>query len=128
MDSPSASSASSTVLDLLQTPAKRKYTPRKLPVKKKETSASLNLPSLQEQASCIPTLYEEAMEEHSLSDYETETVPLRAFILQGTTYYRDENKNKLYRQIKEKIIGPYVGRYDPFTEALVTDIPDSDEE
>ena len=68
------------------------------------------------------------MEEHSLTDYETEIVRLTPFTLDGCAYFRDANKNKLYRRMKEKTPGPYVGRYDPFTETLVTDVPDSDDE
>jgi hypothetical protein len=26
------------------------------------------------------------------------------------------------------VVGPYVGRYDPYTETIHTDIPDSDDE
>jgi hypothetical protein len=132
---------SSSTLSPLHVPAedppkpKRASAPRKRTVKKKESlsspvSSSLSSlsPPLPEQSSCIPTLYEEEMEEHTLSDYETEIVPLRVFVLNDITYYRDEKKNKLYRRIKEKTLGPYVGRYDPIAETLVTDVPDSDEE
>jgi len=68
------------------------------------------------------------MEEHTLSDYETETVSLTLFTLDSVTYFRDATKNKLYRRTKEKTLGLYVGRYDPFAETLVTDVPDSDDE
>ena len=74
------------------------------------------------------TQTQEKIEEQSISDYETETVPLSVFILDNVAYFRDAKKNKLYRRIKEKTIGPYVGRYDPQTDSLVTDVPDSDDE
>jgi len=77
---------------------------------------------------CIPTHKEETMEEHDIQDYETEEVTLSIFILDGTVYFKDSAKNKLYRRIKEKTIGQYVGRYDPYTDSLVTDVPDSDDE
>ena len=78
--------------------------------------------------SCIPTHLEQSIEEQSLSDYETETVPISIFILDNVVYFRDSKKNKLYRRIKEKTFGPYVGRYDSYTDSIVTDIPDSDDE
>ena len=78
--------------------------------------------------SCIPTHLEEAIEEQSISDYETETVALTIFILDNVVYFRDKKKNKLYRRIREKTIGQYIGRYDPMNDSIVTDIPDSDEE
>lgn len=110
----------------------RKSAPRKrpTPVPKKETIYDTLVHPLpvQHKDSCIPTHYEEEMEEKSLSDYETEVVPLTLFTLQSTTYFRDAKKNKIYRRMKEKTLGPYIGRYDPLSETLVTDVPDSDEE
>ena len=98
--------------------------------RKKAAPAAPVVPSLlsTHKDSCIPTYYEETMEETSLSDYETEWVPLTLFSLNDTLYFRDARKNKLYRRIKEKTLGPYVGRYDPLTESLNTEIPDSDAE
>lgn len=78
--------------------------------------------------SCIPTHLEQSIEEQSLSDYETEIIPFSIFILDNVVYFRDSKKNKLYRRIKEKTIGQYVGRYDSYTDSIVTDIPDSDDE
>ena len=37
-------------------------------------------------------------------------------------------KNKLYKKIKDKTIGPYIGRWNPDMDSIHTDIPDSDEE
>ena len=45
----------------------------------------------------------------------------------GTSYLREPTKNKLFQRIKNNI-GAYVGRYDPYTETIRTDIPDSDAE
>jgi hypothetical protein len=107
--------------------------PKKKPGPRKRSAPSLlkkelsiSLPDHKE--SCNPTFYEETLEENSISDYETETVPLTLFTLHEVVYFRDATKNKLYRRIKEKTLGPYVGRYDPISDKLVTDIPDSDEE
>jgi len=80
------------------------------------------------QDSCIPTHLEHTMEPHRLDDYEVEYVPLTIFIYDNVVYFRDAPKNKLYRRVKEKTAGPYVGRYDAATDAILTDIPDSDEE
>jgi hypothetical protein len=104
--------------------------PKKRATKKKPSSYEKLVHALPviHKDSCIPTHKEEEMEEHSIEDYETEDVILSIFILDGTVYFRDAKKNKLYRRIKEKTIGQYVGRYDPYTDSLVTDVPDSDDE
>lgn len=78
--------------------------------------------------SCIPTHIEQTMEPHRLDDYEVEYVPLTIFIYDNVVYFRDARKNKLYRRVKEKTAGSYVGRYDMATDAILTDIPDSDDE
>jgi hypothetical protein len=78
--------------------------------------------------SCIPTHLEETIEEESISDYESEIVTFSIFIHDNVVYFRDSKKNKLYRRMKEKTIGQYVGRYEPQTDTVVTDIPDSDDE
>jgi hypothetical protein len=75
----------------------------------------------------IPTHIEQQIEEIDTNDYEIEYVPLTFIEIAHTTYFRDA-KNKLYQKIKEKIIGPYVGRYCPHTESICTETPDSDEE
>lgn len=103
--------------------------PKKRTVKKKATHDKLVHPlPVVHKDSCIPTHKEESVEEQDLQDYEMEEVRLSIFILDGTVYFRDTKKNKLYRRIKEKTIGQYVGRYDPQTDSVVTDIPDSDDE
>jgi len=78
--------------------------------------------------SCIPTHIEQTMEPHRLDDYEVEYVPLTIFIYDNVVYFRDARKNKLYRRVKEKTAGSYIGRYDTATDAILTDIPDSDDE
>jgi hypothetical protein len=76
----------------------------------------------------IPTHIETTMEEFDTEDYDIEYVKLTLFELNGVSYFRDSKKNKLYKKIKDKTIGPYVGRYNPDTDMLYTTIPDSDEE
>ncbi len=105
------------------TEPKKKVTKKKSPYEKLVHS----LPVVHKD-SCIPTHKEAEIEEHDIEDYETEEVRLSIFILDGTVYFRDSKKNKLYRRIKEKTIGQYVGRYDPYTDSIVTDVPDSDDE
>lgn len=150
---PPSTSTSSSVLELFQQEEREKQEEKEEKGKKEEKSkkgkkepkekkerkprASKKTESAAESAHplstlhrdfCIPTHLEEKIEELAVSDYETETVPLTVFILDNTVYFRDAKKNKLYRRIKEKTIGPYIGRYDPQTDSLVTDIPDSDDE
>ncbi len=76
----------------------------------------------------IPTHMEEILEEFNTDDYEIEYVKIKSFTIGSTSYFRDYHKNKLYRKIKEKIVGEYIGRYDPETDSIVSDIPDSDDE
>ncbi len=76
----------------------------------------------------LPTHIETQMEEIDTEGYEIEYIQLSVFEANGTTYFRDSKKNKLYKKIKEKGIGPYVGRWNPNTESIITNIPDSDNE
>ena len=76
----------------------------------------------------IPTHMEESLEEFDADDYEIEYVKISTFVLGSTTYFRDSIKNKVYRKIKEKNAGEYIGRYDPESETIMSDIPDSDDE
>jgi hypothetical protein len=46
--------------------------------------------------------------------------------IDGALYYIDKESQKVFK--KDKKLGQYVGRYDPQTETLHTDIPDSDGE
>jgi hypothetical protein len=107
--------------------------PIKVPKPKKAAKASPKVESapVQETRICkevvIPTYIEQQIEEIDANDYEIEYVPLTFIDIDHTTYFRDAN-NKLYQKIKEKIIGPYVGRYCPHTESICTEVPDSDEE
>ena len=99
--------------------------------KKAKPSPKVESVPVQETGICkevvIPTHIEQQIEEIDTNDYEIEYVPLTFIDIEHTTYFRD-TKNKLYQKIKEKIIGPYVGRYCPHTESICTEVPDSDEE
>ena len=75
----------------------------------------------------IPTHQEQTLEELDTQYFEVEYIQLSPFEWGQTTYFRDRKKNKLYKKIKESI-GAYVGRFDPDTETIFTDVPDSDEE
>ena len=76
----------------------------------------------------IPTHIEHTMEEINSDDYEIEYVKLTLQEIGLITYFRDNKKNKLYKRIKDKHVGEYIGRYHPNTGEIHTDIPDSDEE
>jgi len=85
-------------------------------------------PSMVQKEVVLPTHMEQEREEVDTDGFEIEYVKLSVFSLGDATYFRDSNKNKLYKKIKEKTIGSYVGRYDPSTETVHTDVPDSDDE
>ena len=85
-------------------------------------------PSMVQKEVVLPTHMEQEREEVDTDGFEIEYVKLSVFSLGDATYFRDSKKNKLYKKIKEKTIGCYVGRYDPSTETVHTDVPDSDDE
>ena len=94
------------------------------PRKKPEIGPSALLPLHKEVV--LPTHMESAIEEFDTDGFEVEYVRLSTFEHESQTYFRDLKKNKLYKKIKEKMIGSYVGRYDPDTDSIHTDVPDSD--
>lgn len=85
-------------------------------------------PSMVQKEVVLPTHMEQDREEIDTDGFEIEYARLSVFSLGDATYFRDSKKNKLYKKIKEKTIGCYVGRYDPATETVHTDVPDSDDE
>ena len=94
------------------------------PRKKPEVGSATVLPLHKEVV--LPTHIESSMEEFDTDGFEVEYVRLSTFEHESQTYFRDSKKNKLYKKIKEKTIGSYVGRYDPDTDSIHTDVPDSD--
>ena len=70
---------------------------------------------------------EQTIEEFDTDGFDIEYVKLTPFEVADTIYFRDRKKEKLYKNIKGAI-GPYVGRWDPDTESIHTEVPDSDEE
>jgi hypothetical protein len=98
--------------------------PRKL--KKKPQVGQEVLPVHKEVV--LPTHMEVSIDEVDVRDYSKEYVHVSLFECNHAMYFRESTKNKLYKRIKDTIMGAYVGRYDPDTESLVTDIPDSDDE
>ena len=120
-----------TVTPILQTvsepPAKKAAVKR--PRKPKAlTPVKMADPSMVQKEVVLPTHMEQEREEIDTDGFEIEYVKLSVFSLGDATYFRDSKKNKLYKKIKEKTIGCYVGRYDPVTETVYTDVPDSDDE
>lgn len=63
-------------------------------------------------------------EEKPVDVENVETIEVIARELNGTNYYLDTRKNKVYNPKN----GSYVGRWDSVTEKLITTIPDSDHE
>jgi hypothetical protein len=75
----------------------------------------------------IPTYLEKTVDEIDADEFDIEYVTLKPFEHNGTLYFRDAVKNKLYKNLKQKV-GDYVGRYHPMQDCIYTDIPDSDAE
>jgi len=101
----------------------KKTKPRKKPTPTPATVAV----SHDHKEAVIPTHIEKILEEFDTDEYMIEYVKLTPFETGNTSYFRDI-KNKLYQKRKDTVVGPYVGRYDPYTETIHTDIPDSDDE
>lgn len=105
---------------------------KKIPSKRKQdTSYSEiinNTKQLVHKEVALPTHIETNIEQIDTDGYTIEYIRLTHFEANGTTYFRDSTKNKLYKKIKDKVIGPYAGRWNPNTGSIITDIPDSDEE
>jgi hypothetical protein len=76
----------------------------------------------------IPTHIETNLDKLDTDGYDIEFIKLSVFETNGNTYLIDKNKNKLYKKIKEKGVGAYIGRWNPDTDTIINDIPDSDEE
>lgn len=106
-----------------------KKTPVKRPRKPKAvTPIKMADPTMVQKEVVLPTHMEQEREMIDIDGFDIEYVKLSVFTLGDNTYFRDAKKNKLYKKIKEKTIGAYVGRYDPLSETIHTDVPDSDDE
>jgi hypothetical protein len=75
----------------------------------------------------LPTHLENKLDEIDIDGFKIEYIKLSIFDHNGTSYFRDYNKNKLYKKIKDKV-GQYVGRFNSENDSIVTDVPDSDDE
>lgn len=73
----------------------------------------------------LPTHQEQVREEVDVDGFDIEYVTVKVVEINGMEYFRDSRKNKLFRKLKEKSVGNYVGRYDPRTETIL-ELPDSD--
>lgn len=109
---------------------KKTQTTRKTPPTNTSPYTALVTPTTQliHKEVTLPTHIESSLEEIDSEGYEIEYVKLQIFEVGQATYFRDSTKNKLYKKIKDKGIGPYVGRWNPDTDSIQTDIPDSDDE
>jgi hypothetical protein len=63
-----------------------------------------------------------------LTDLEIVKIVVRPFQVNETNYFRDVCKNKLYSVGKDKLPSTYMGRWNPETESIDTEFPDSDAE
>ena len=108
-------------------PKQIKKTTKKKEISPYSTLINNTTPLVHKEVS-LPTHLETNLEQIDTDGYEIEYVRLTPFEANGTTYFRDTNKNKLYKKIKEKGIGPYIGRWNPINDSIITDIPDSDAE
>jgi hypothetical protein len=66
--------------------------------------------------------------EAPLSVERVEVVKVRPFEHEGTAYYREPAKNKLYKRMANGSIGPYLGRWNPRLKTVDLTVPDTDGE
>ena len=119
---------------VLENPVKTKVaTKRSKPkvaqdTKRKETpySSIINTTQLVHKEVTMPTHIETKIEYIDTDGFNIEYIKLTQFEHNGSIYFKD-NKNKLYKKIKDKI-GQYIGRFNPEINSIDTDIPDSDDE
>jgi hypothetical protein len=91
--------------------------------KKKET------PSILSPVAVKPVVSVQAVETSSLpSEVEIVKIVVRHFFANDTHYFRDPVKNKLYGVGNDKRPTKYIGRWDPESETIDTEFPDSDVE
>lgn len=119
-----ASDATDTIAN---TSEPKKRVVRKKPLVTPYSTLINTTPQLIHKEISLPTHMEYKMEEIDSSGYTIQYIKLTLFDANGTSYFRDATKNKLYKKIKDKI-GVYIGRWNPDTDSIITDIPDSDEE
>jgi hypothetical protein len=101
--------------------------PKKEKKEKKQTKETIPSPVI---APTPPILVPEHIEtnDEPLSVDSVEFVKLTSFVADGTEFYREPIKNKLFKQNKDGSIGPYVGRWSTKEAKIYEDIPDSDRE
>jgi hypothetical protein len=111
-------------------PTPKKRAPRKKPAETPyNTATNTNtINDLSHKEVSLPTHIEKKLEEIDSEGYDIEYIQLSLFEANGTTYFRDSKKNKLYKKIKDRGIGAYIGRWNPDTESIISTIPDSDNE
>ncbi len=106
----------------------KKRAPRKKTVETPYSSLINNTNVMVHKEATLPTHIESSLEKVDTEGFTIEYIKLVPFEIGAATYFRDIKKNKLYKKIKEKGIGAYVGRWNPDTDSIMSDIPDSDEE
>lgn len=95
--------------------------------KKTEKEVTTILPVLSKPSeNLVVSHIEENMESLIIDNVEIIHVTIMEY--DGNKYYCDEKKGKLYEASKTSKPGKYVGRWNPRTSTIETDIPDSDSE
>lgn len=106
----------------------KKKTPRKKTIETPYSTLINTTNQLVHKEVSLPTHIESQLEQIDSEGYQVEYIQLTIFEANGSTYFRDSKKNKLYKKIKDKGVGAYVGRWNPDTDSIISNIPDSDDE
>jgi hypothetical protein len=92
---------------------------------KRRTKQTLQVSEGVEQRKVIPNAIESM---DTLKEIEVVRITVKRFQHNDTTYFRDASKNKLYAVGKDTKPSHYIGRWNPDTETIDTEYPDSDAE
>jgi len=128
LSSASASVSVSGTASVTSTP-KKKAAPRKkavaptTPIASSNVVEQLNHPVIQKISSDAKQI--ESTDEPICLTGVTRVV-IRPFIHNDVTYWRDSEREKVYRRMKDGRRGEYLGRWDSRLEQIIKDAPDSD--
>lgn len=98
------------------------------PKKKRGRKPTVVTPTVQ--AAPIEIVQTMAIESNELvlDTYEVIKITLRRFVHEGTPYFMEPKKNKIYSVGADSRPSSYVGRWNPRNRTIHTDIPDSDQD
>ena len=121
-------------IEAVEMPPKKKAeakrpTEAKKPGRKSKTKTTATVETVVEPIPVITNATIVATHVESEEDpLEVEVIKVQAFEIDGTDYFREPIKNKIYKRMGGGGVGPYIGRWSPRDLMLHEEMPDSDRE